>query len=448
MQKEGIDYQETYAPVVRYGSLRLLLGLANTLNLEVHQMDVKTAFLNGDLKEEIYMTQPEGFISKGTENLVCKLNKTLYGLKQSSRAWYLKLHQFLVNQSFTKNLADYSVYSKQQDGTIFIISVYVDDILIACNKLEDLEHLKKQLKSNFEMKDLGELRWFLGMEVTRDRKAGTMKLSQAQYVKKILERFNMVECKEVATPLDPSVKLSKSMSPTITQEDLDKMRTSPYRSIVGSLMYAMIATRPDLAVSVGTLSRFLQNPGLQHWNQAKRVLRYLKATQDVGLEFKSKGTHLVGYSDADWAGDIDTRRSTTGYLFYLGGALVSWNSKLQATVALSSTEAEYLALTAAVKEALWIRTFLHDLGIIDIKETPIFSDNQGCLALAKNPVYHGRTKHIDVRHHFIRDNIEKGDIVVDYCQTDHMPADLLTKPLARTKFEEHKAKLGLTKITQ
>jgi hypothetical protein len=447
MQKEGIDYQETYAPVVRYGSLRLLLAIANTLNLEVHQMDVKTAFLNGDLQEEIYMAQPEGYITKGTEHLVCKLKKTLYGLKQSSRAWYLKLHQFLVKQGFTKNSADYSVYSKKQANAIFIIAVYVDDIILACNDINEMNLLKKQLKANFEMKDLGNLRWFLGMEITRDRKAGIIRLSQEQYIKKVLERFNMVDCKEAATPLDPSIKMSKNMSPS-TPKDLEEMRRNPYRSIVGSLMYAMIATRPDLAVAVGTLSRYLENPGMQHWNQAKRVLRYLKSTQNVGLEFKSKEGSLVGYSDADWAGDIDTRRSTTGYLFYLGQALVSWNSKLQPTVALSSTEAEYLALTAAVKEALWIRTFLQDLGIHDNNTTTVYSDNQGCLALAKNPVYHGRTKHIDVRHHFIRNNIENGDIVVDYCRTDHMPADMLTKPLARTKFEEHKSRLGLTKITQ
>lgn len=354
-QQEGIDYQETFSPVVKFQTIRAILAVAAAKDLELQQMDFSTAFLNGVLEEELFMAQPKGY-ERGGKNLVCRLKKSIYGLKQASRAWNQVVNAFFEEHGFSRSNADSCVYVKAEKDMILIIAIYVDDLILASNDLEALNNLKNLLMKNFKMKDLGELKFFLGMEISRDRQAKKIYLSQQRYLKDILRRFGMQDCKAVVTPLEDGLKLSKEL-PLGTEKGEEEPVDGIYRSIIGSLMYAMIATRPDIAYAVGLLSRFMVNPGKRHLECAKRVLRYLRGTISLSLEF-SGDLLLKGFSDADWAGCPDERKSTSGFVFYLGNGAISWKSSRQTTVALSSTEAEYIALCTAAREGIWLRRLL------------------------------------------------------------------------------------------
>lgn len=431
-QKAGIDFNETYAPVAKFNSIRLILAIAASKSFVVHQMDVKTAFLNGDLDEDIYMEQPDGMIGEGEEKLVWKLHKSLYGLKQAPRVWYMKLDTFLKNIGFTRCERDYSVYAEK--GTGVILAVYVDDLIIVGVERDVIE-VKEKLASEFEMSDLGEAHWLLGMKIEID-KSGIW-ISQGQYIQDVLRKFGMMECKPVGTPMEG--KLLKNQVADETKEKLDV----PYRQAVGSLMYAMVGTRPDIAVAVSSVSRFLENPEQEHWIAVKRIMRYLRGTLNYGLKYKAgMDIDLVGYCDADWAGDVQTRKSTTGYLFMLSDCCVTWNCRRQPTVALSSTEAEYMATCAAGREVMWLRGLLEEVGFAQ-KQTTLFADNQSCILLAKNPVHHSRTKHIDVQHHYIRNLVEENIVDLKFVGTNDNVADVLTKPLTAVKHREFSKKMGL-----
>lgn len=437
-QKKGIDYNEVFSPVVKHSSIRILLALVAQLNLELAQLDVKTAFLHGDLKEEIYMTQPDGYKVAGKENWVYKLSKSLYGLKQSPRQWYKRFDKFMKGQKYTRSKYDHCVYlCRLQDGSYIYLLLYVDDMLIASKSQVEIDRLKAQLSKEFEMKDLGEAKKILGMEINRDRERGKLWLTQKQYLKKVLQRFGMHEdTKPVSTPLTPHLKLSSRLSPT-TDEEREYMAKVPYANAVGSLMYAMVCTRPDISQAVSVVSRYMHDPGKGHWQAVKWILRYLQKTINVGLAFERDeplGQCVVGYCDSDYAGDLDKRRSTTGYLFTLAKAPVSWKSTLQSTVALSTTEAEYMAITEAVKEAIWLYGLLKDLGVGQ-KQLEVYSDSQSAIHLAKNQVFHARTKHIDVRYHFVREILEEDEILLQKIPTKENPADMLTKVVTRAKFE-------------
>jgi len=441
-QVEGVDFSETFAPVAKFNSIRTILAIAAARNLDVQQMDVTTAFLNGDLDEELYMQQPEGTVTPGTEHKVWRLRKALYGLKQSPRMWYQKLDALMGDLQFTRCEADHSVYVQATRGSVCIVAVYVDDLLIAGAPTQ-VSALKTALCSKFEMKDLGAVHWLLGIEVKR--RTNCFELSQTQYVLDVLERFGMSDCRPLHAPLAMGERLSVCMCPQ-TEEERRHMRTVPYRSAVGSVMYAMVATRPDLAAAVGVVSRFMADPGERHWAAVKRILRYLRATATWCLHLGGTDTgdvHLEGYCDADWAGDPDERRSTTGYYFTLGRGCIVWSSKRQATVALSSTEAEYMAVSAAGREVCWIRRLLAEFGMACKAATVISNDNMGCIALAKNPVAHQRTKHIDVQHHFIRELVRTGTVILQHVPTDCMWADVLTKALPRDKHVACAQALGL-----
>ena len=433
-QVEGVDFNETFAPVAKFSTIRCILALGAAMDLEMHQMDVKTAFLNGDLEEDIYMDQPQGFVQEGQEELVCKLKKSLYGLRQSPRAWYEKIHQFFVDQGFKRSHADHSLYLKQTSSFLLIVLIYVDDLIILSSDMRVMEELKCRLKDEFEMSDLGELHYFVGIQIERDRKCFRLTLSQKAYIEEVLERFGMADCKPIGTPLEPKAQLVK-----LSDEEyalcLFEMQAIPYKEAVGSLMYAMVATRADLAYPVSTVSQFMSRPGPKHWQAVKRIMRYLKGTMDMKLCLGGKDITIKGYCDADWGGDHDTRRSTTGYVFFIGEGAVSWNSKRQPTVALSTTEAEYMATTQSAKEAMWLRQLMADVGCVQEKATTIMSDNQGSISLAKNPKYHSKTKHIDIQYHFIREKLEEGVIALKYCRTQDMVADLLTKALAKDRHE-------------
>jgi hypothetical protein len=407
-------------------------------------MDVKTAFLNGSLEEEIYMQQPEGFVEAGQEDKVCKLQRSLYGLKQAGRSWYQKIDGCFGDLGFTRTHADNCVYLLRKDDILLIVALYVDDLLIIANDMAALTNLKAELSKRFEMKDLGEVQFCLGIQITRNRPERTIRISQTKYIEDMLSKFNMQDCKAVGTPLDTNTKLSKSMSPK-SHEEAEEMKGVPYQSAVGSLMYAMLGTRPDIGYAVGAVSQFSSDPGRGHWTAVKRILRYLKGTKDYAIEYKGSAGDLIGYSDADWAGSIDDRRSTTGFNFIMAGGSVSWGSKKQPTVALSTTEAEYMAITHATKEGIWIRRLLMEIGFWGSAKQSIIinTDNQGCMALSKNPVFHARTKHIDIRHHFIREKIESHEVEIAFCRTEEMAADILTKALTKEKHDHCSEKMGL-----
>ncbi len=436
-QKYGIDYDETFSPVVRFSSIRTLLAFAVQNNMVVHQMDVVTAFLNGQLDEDIYMRQPEGYAQPGKEHLVCKLEKSLYGLKQSPRCWNKALRDKLVKLGFIQISADPCVFVKEED-TLVIIAVHVDDLIILAEDDQEMEEIKKILKAEFKMTDMGELQYYIGVSVVQDKKNNRVWLHQKPYISKIIEKFGQAEAKTVATPVDVNVKLTKEDG---ISKPVDPIQ---YQSLIGSLLYLAVATRPDIAYAVGVLSKFCAKPTVAHLTAAKRVLRYLKGTQSLGLKYEgSVDESLTVYADADWAGDLDDRHSTSGNVSIMGSGAVSWMSKKQPTVALSTAEAEYVALCSATQETIWLRQLLTDIGQPPADATVIWEDNQAAISLAKNPVFHARTKHIDTRYHFIRQELQSGVIAVKYIPTNKMVADILTKPLSKSHFVELRHTLGL-----
>ena len=439
-QKYGIDYDEAFAPVVRFSSIRTLLAFAIQNNMVVHQMDVVTAFLNGKLDENIYMRQPEGYVQPGKEHLVCKLQKSLYGLKQSPRCWNIALREKLEKLGFAQISADPCIFVKKGE-TLVIIAVHVDDLIILAENDAEMEEIKKILKAEFKMTDLGELQYYVGVSVIQDKQNGRVWLHQKQYVNKIIQKFGQAEAKTVATPADMNVKLTK-------EDGVSKpVDPTQYQSIIGSLLYLAVATRPDIAYVVGVFSKFCSKPSEAHLTAAKRVLRYLKGTQDFGLKYEgSVNESLKVYADADWAGDVDDRHSTSGNACIMANGAVSWMSKKQPVVALSTAEAEYVSLCFATQEAIWLRQLLTDIGQPAADATVIWEDNQAAISLAKNPVSHARTKHIDTRYHFIREELQNGVIALKYISTKQMVADILTKPLPKTLFMELRHALGLELI--
>jgi hypothetical protein len=460
-QTYGIDYLETFSPVVKFQTLRLLLVFAVSKNFEIHQMDIKTAFLGQDLgddEEPIYMELPPG-VSSESEEEILQLHKTLYGLKQSSRILNKTLHEFFCKKlGLQRADSDHCVYFNAT-RSLFIM-VYVDD-LIVLGEPEAVAASKKQLQTRFEMSDLGPLSYFLGIAVTRDNNG--LHLSQERYAEEILRRFQFSSCHPVSTPLSTGTKLRKDSGALLSQQD-----ATLYRSIVGSIMYLMLATRPDLAYAVGAVSQFCSSPTLDHLTALHHILRYIRGSTHLALHltrctaFEPVPTPAVvgkpyypkilwhsevtGYSDSDWAGCLDSRHSTGAYIFLAGQSPVSWSSKKQATVALSSTEAEYMAITQASKEAIWLRFLLSEILNRQLKKLPsitIFADNQGCIALAHNPEYHARTKHVDIQHHFVREKVEGGEVSLEYTPTGVMVADCLTKALPKEKFLQHRASMGI-----
>jgi hypothetical protein len=447
-QRQGIDYHETFAPVARLPSLRALLSIACKDDLEIHQMDVRTAFLNGPLQEVIYMRQPEGFVAPDQEQLVCQLKKALYGLKQAGRAWFQLIDSVLVKLDFRPLHADNCVYVLREQATVIYLLLYVDDLLIVSNDLHRLKLIKSELSSRFDMKDLGEAQSILGLQIHRDRSQRHLSLSQSQSIKAVLERFGMQECSPAATPMSAGQKLLQSDCPTDLVEQ-DEMRRVPYSQAVGAVMYIMLGTRPDISHAVTALSQFMKNPGRPHWIAMKRLLRYLKGTQHIHLVYQASSydphrpAELYGYTDSDWGNDINDRRSITGWTFIQHGGAVSWQSRKQRTVALSSVEAEYMSASSAVREAIWWRTFLSELGMPPSVPTVIYSDSQGSIALAKNPEHHNRTKHIDIQHHFVREQLARRTVALEFMGTADMVADVLTKPLSRDRHEMLISRMGV-----
>lgn len=386
------------------------------------------------------MLQPEGF-SDGTSK-VCRLKKSLYGLKQASRVWNAKLNSTLIRFGLNRSKMDPCIYHKRFEHKIIIVAVYVDDILLFTNDEYSKIDLKTKLANAFKMKDLGVVTSVLGMNIVRDLKCGTISIDQSHYITEILERFGMQDCHPVLSPMDINVKLSKDTCPN-TVVDRNYMENIPYQEAVGSLMYAAQVSRPDICFALSVVSRFNHNPSKIHWQAVKRIFRYLKGTTNTKLVYRrNSDAKLIGFCDADHAGDADDGKSTTAYVFMLNGSAISWNSKKQPTVALSTTEAEYMALTAAAQEAIWLRN-LNDELFDNPEEVQLYCDNKSALELAQNDMYHARTKHINIRFHFIRETIVNKIVRVSYVNTNEQIADILTKPLVPCKHTKLIEKLGL-----
>ena len=436
-QKHGLDYDETFSPVIRFESLRAVIALAVQNGLKLHQMDVTTAFLNGELEEEVYMRQPEGFVAKGREHLVCKLKRSIYGLKQSPRCWNSALDSRLKTMGFAQTTSDPCLYVSTE-GEMFVIAVYVDDIVLAGKSNRKMSEVKNALASRFDVKDMGELHYFLGVKIVQDMDAGNVWIGQPAYAESILQKFGMESAKPVGTPVDNGTKLVK------TTEESERVEQTLYQSAVGSLLYLSMGTRPDITYAVSNVARFCAYPSKQHLTAVKRILRYLKGSTDLGLLYSVDGSRdCVGYSDADWAGDVNDHKSTSGYLFQLGGAAVSWRSKKQACVALSTAEAEYMALASAAQEAVWMRQLTTDLNNGPTGATVIFEDNQSTICMAQNPQFHGRSKHIGIKYHFIREQVTSGTVELKYCRSEMMVADMLTKGLCRDQFVKLREMAGV-----
>jgi hypothetical protein len=350
--------------------------------------------------------------------------------------WNKKIDDYLVkDQSFERLDADHSIYVKFKDPRA-IIALYVDDLLLLTETIGEMNKLKSELGKSFEMTDCGEVHHFLGIKICRDREQRLVSIDQEHFIDQILKRFSLSECRPAQTPLETGARLEARAE---KEQGADLTR---YQQMVGSLMFLMIGTRPDIAAAISIVSQFAANPSEVHYKAVKRIIRYLKGTKAFKLHLGGKDIILKGYSDANWGNDINTRKSTSGYVFYLGDGVISWSSKRQPTVALSSTEAEYMAITHATKEAIWSRAFLKELGFPQ-GTTTIYEDNQSCIALAKNPIHHGRTKHIDIQHHFIREKVESKEIELEYISTDNMVGDAFTKPLPFPKLAKFTSEMGL-----
>ncbi|KXZ50459.1 hypothetical protein GPECTOR_16g633 [Gonium pectorale] len=441
-QRPGLDFGELFAPTTRYASLRALLSVAAAQRLIIHQLDVKTAFLNGELEEELWMQQPPGY-SNGDPQLACRLRKSIYGLKQAPRCWYEKLSSDLGSIGFVPSSADAALFVQSSPaGTVYALC-HVDDLLVAAACEQQLAASKTAIGDCFTIRDLGPANVYLGMEIRQDASNGDITLSQQRYTAELLERYRLSDAKARSTPLPAGARLL----PADDGEPLLADGGSEYRAIIGSLNYLATSTRPDIAQAISALARYMAAPTQSHLRLAYGVLRYLAGTRSFGLRFSanSPANAFTGYSDSDWAGDPTTRRSTTGYVFGLGSAAVSWSSQLQRTVAASSVEAEYQAAAAAVREALWLRKLAVDLRL-PAEAISIKMDSQGALSLAHSPITSVRSKHIDVHHHLVRERVVRGEVQLSYCPTEHMVADILTKPLGEIKFRRCREAMGLTSI--
>lgn len=433
-QEYGVDYKEVFAPVARMETIRLVIAVAAHHGWSIYQLDVKSAFLHGELTEDVFVEQPQGFEKKGEEGKVYKLNRALYGLKQAPRAWYSRIESYFLSHGFEKCEYEPTLFTKVEENNITVVSLYVDDLIYTGNDDELMMEFKKSMQSEFAMTDMGKMKFFLGLEATQ--KADGIFVCQKKYVIDLLERFGMSNSNSAHNPMVPGCKLGKD-------EDGKGVNKTLYKQMVGSLMYAT-ATRPDIMYSVSQVSRFMENPKELHFQAVKRIIRYLKGTCEFGLFYqRNGGKDLIGYTDSDYANDIEDRKSTSGYVFMMSEAAISWSSKKQPVVSLSTTEAEFIAAAASSCQAVWIRRILEAVGRNQTSPTVIYCDNSSTIKLSKNPVMHGRSKHIDVRFHFLRDLTKNETVELKHCSSQEQVADVMTKALKLEDFVRMRRKLGV-----
>jgi hypothetical protein len=431
-QRSGVDFDETFSPVVKTATVRTVLTIAANKDWPVHQLDVNNAFLQGFLQEKVYCQQPAGFIDPARANDVCLLSKSLYGLKQAPRAWYSRFASFLTTIGFVCAKSDTSLFILHQPAGTAYLLLYVDDIVLTASTDALLQNITAKLQQELSLKDFGDLHYFLGVSVKRSRDG--FFLSQGKYADELLERANMTSCRPSSTPIDTSAKVSASSGVPVSD-------ASEYRSLVGGLQYLTI-TRPDITYAVQQACLHMHAPMDCHLAIVKRILRYVRGTAGYGLHLQRSSTlDLVVYSDADWAGCPDTRRSTSGYAVFLGDALVSWSSKRLPTVSRSSAEAEYRSVANAVAESCWLHQLLGELHVAVPMATIVYCDNISAVYLAANPVHHRRTKHIELDIHFVREKVALSQVRVLHVPTTQQYADIMTKGLPTSAFQEFRSSL-------
>ena len=448
----GIDFEETFAPVARLTSLRIVLAISAKLRFDIQQMDVETAFLNAKLEEEVYISIPEG-VTVATHCNCIKLNKALYGLKQSPREWYDNINGFLQSLGFKRLQSEHCLYIYSRNEEICLISLYVDDLIIAGTDKGVTCRIKECLNRRYSMKDLGNVDEILGCRVHVDHDLGIVSMNQKKYTSGILGKYlEATETTWLDTPADSTIVLTQDMGPT-TEEEKTFMGTMPYREVIGSLLWLSLGTRPDITYAVSQVAKFSANPGRDHWKAVRRILRYLHGTRDLGIIFRALPlsqvdpfpcdiTHMIptGYVDADYARDTVTRRSCTGFVFFLADAPISWQTRQQPSVALSTMESEFMAACAAAQESVWLIQLLKEFGCQFSVPVDIYEDNKACLDYSKNSTNHQRTKHISVRYHFIRDLIQDRTIQLLPIPSAENIADIFTKPLDKRVFQYLRAK--------
>lgn len=429
-QKFGVDYNQVFAPVAKQCTLRILLSIASHENLHTRHLDVKTAFLYGRLTETIYMKQPPGFEVDGKENDVCLLQRSLYGLKQAPRSWNDRINQTLVELNFERNKADPCLYhQKFTNGDECFLLIYVDDIFITSNSIKRIQEFKTEITRTFEIHDLGEVRCYLGIEITK--RDNTYFINQEKYIHKLLKKYNLEDAKTSNIPISQTYGKSND-SILLPNNDI-------YREMIGSLLYISLNSRPDIAAAVCILSQKISCPTKEDLIELKRILKYLKGTINYQLPMKAEDNNmnLYGYCDANFGEDRSDRKSNSGFIFKYNGGTVNWSCTKQRMVALSSTEAEFIALCEAVKEASWTKNLLHEMNRPQQQKTIIYEDNQSTIKLLQHNRISQRSKHIDIRYHYIRDAMQNEQLEVQYCPTETMMADILTKPLSPKIFMKH-----------
>jgi hypothetical protein len=442
-QVEGLDFNETFAPVAKLVSIRCLLTIALAKKWQLHQMDVNNAFLHGDLDEEVYMRLPPGF-SSHSSNKVCRLRKSLYGLKQASRNWFSKFSTALITYGFQQSPADHSLFTYHDGTDNLVVLVYVDDLILASSNPQKCQRFKAYLNKCFRIKDLGSLKYFLGIEVAHSPSG--IFLCQRKYTLDILTECGMLGARPSPFPMEQQHKLTDDSGKPRTDPGKPIANPGQYRRLVGRLVYLTI-TRPELCYSVHILSQFLQDPREKHWDAVMRVLRYLKGNPGQGTYLQCPSDlQLRAYCDSDYADCPTTRQSITGYFITLGGCPVSWKTKKQTTVSRSSAEAEYRAMASTTCELLWLRGLITSLGIPHTQSMELYCDNKAALYIAANPVFHERTKHIEIDCHFIRQHIQSKAIATAHIPTTEQPADIFTKALGRDQFHFLLRKLGVLDI--
>jgi hypothetical protein len=447
-QVPGIDFGKTFAPVAKSTSIRIISALAARLDWELDSFDAKRAFLWGKLQEDVYMRQPPGFeqFGDGGDRLVCHLLSSLYGLKQAAYDWYELLREVLTCLGFSRCDADYAVflYDRHNEQGVriqCIIAWHVDDGLAAASDRPFLSWIKGQIGERFGITDLGAVKKYLGVQFERDRSTRELWMYQAEYITYLLEEHEMLDCNPVQLPMDSNHPFGRDTDLHPFIENL----ASDYRKLVGELLYLAMYTRPDIAIAVMKLAQYNSSPEPRHYGAAKHVLRYLAGTMNMRVHYggATASAELHGFSDSDWASCPDDRISITGYVWFLNGGPISHSSKKQITQALSSTEAEYMALAAAIQEGLWLISFFRCINFPLALPVRLFADNAGAIALSTEAANHSRTKHIDLRYHFIRSHIEAGTFLPEWLSTHYNTADIFTKCLPRPAFVRHQSGLSL-----
>ncbi|GKB28542.1 retrovirus-related pol polyprotein from transposon TNT 1-94, partial [Tanacetum coccineum] len=436
-QKEGIYFEESFAPVARLEAVWLFIVYAAHKSFTVYQMDVKKAFLYGPLKEEVYVNQPDGFVDPYHPDKVYRLKKALYGLKQAPRAWYDELSNFLVSKGFSKGSNDLTLFITKHGEDILLVQIYFDDIIFGSMNLKLSKRFEKLMHSKFDMSMIGELKFFLGIQIHQSPRG--IFINQAKYAQEILKKYGMTSCVSISTPM-----ATKHLDTDLSGTPVNQMK---YRSMVGALMY-LTASRPDIVHATCYCACYQAKPTKKYLTAVKRIFRYLKNSINMGLWYpKETGFELTAFLDSDHAGCLDSRKSTSGGIQFLGDdKLVSWSSKKQDCTSMSSAEAEYVSLSACCAQVLWLRTRLIDYGF-HFDKIPMYYDSKAAIAISCNPVQHSHTKHINVRYHFIKEQVEKGVIELFFVGTEYQLADLFTKALSEDRFKYLVRRLGMRCLT-